>query len=577
MSKTNKIEELYSWLDANKIRYERIDNEVTLLPGFGKTYFQDTQKSAYTSIFRKDKDGELVFNAVEEPDVLAREEIYYIVYKFGNNFYYYDTREPFKLNILKYVGERVKPVRQETYVNLGIHTPYELLNGSFMPDMWVKKAQYLGMTSLGICDRNTMAACFGFYKACKAAGIRHVFGYSLTVDDGEEQFDAKVYVQTNEGYHNLLRIQKAIMVDNVELKTIPLRELLARGRGNVLVMGKYTPAYMISHKDTVERLSDAFDGIYYQVDLTEYKAERIDIKVLEAAKLYFDTCYDNLDMPAPVLISDCYYLDKDDASNKIILNKIATGAAHEQSDEQYFKDVDDQYELFKSLFSDEWDVDELFKECCDSTVAIADGAVADYDLTRNYMPKYDMTPEEKAKYGTVHHMFTQLLEEGLKKYAPKGREEEYRKRMEYEKYIIESTDNVDYLLYQYDTCNWARSHNILVGCGRGSAAGSLLLYLLGVTLIDPMKYDLIFERFLLPERAGLYPTETTIIGKGMKSTDYVEIELDNGLSIRTDKRSQLIVKREGQEEPVKICADELQDGDDILFDNRDEIFTINEL
>ena len=75
-------------------------------------------------------------------------------------------------------------------------------------------------------------------------------------------------------------------------------------------------------------------------------------------------------------------------------------------------------------------------------------------------------------------------------------------------YIIESTDNVDYLLVQYDTCNWARRNNIFVGCGRGSAAGSLLLYLLGITLIDPIKYDLIFERFLLPERAGLAPADT---------------------------------------------------------------------
>ncbi len=574
--KTDRTEELYQWLTINKIQYEKVDDEVTFIPDFGKVYFQDTQKTAYHSILRKDRDGELVFNSVEEPDVLINEGIYYIVFKFGDKFYYHDLRGEFKLNILKYVGKRVDPAHRCNFVNLGIHTPFELLNGSFMPNMWVKKAKYLGMDALGICDRNTMAACFSFYKECQTAGIKHVFGYSLTVDDFGQKFGAKVYVQTNKGYRNLLRIQKAIMVDNVENKTISLDELLARGEGNVLVMDKYTPVYMNENGDVLEALTKAFDNIYYQVDLSEYKAERIDIKVLEATKYYFENEYQG-PYPRPVLITDCYYLDKDDAKNKIILNKIAEGAAHEQSDDQYFKDVDEQYQKFQELFTCAWDIDALFAECCENTIKIADGAVADYDLTRNYMPKYDMTTVEKEQYGTVHNMFNQLLEEGLKKLTPPGQEERYRKQMEYEKYIIESTDNVDYLLVQYDTCNWARKHNILVGCGRGSAAGSLLLYLLGITLIDPIKYDLIFERFLLPERAGLEPTDTTIIGEDMESTNYMEVRLEKGQVIKIDRDAELIVKREGENEPIKIYADELQEGDDILFDNKDEIFTINEL
>ena len=117
----------------------------------------------------------------------------------------------------------------------------------------------------------------------------------------------------------------------------------------------------------------------------------------------------------------------------------------------------------------------------------------------------------------------------------------------------------------------------MVGCGRGSAAGSLLLYLLGVTLIAPIKYDLIFERFLLPERAGLFPTDTTIIGEDIDSTDYMEVKLESGVILKIDKDAQLIVKRDGEEEPIVIYADELEDNDDILFDNKDEIFTINEL
>lgn len=577
MKKSNRIDELYEWLEANQIQYASVDEDVIDIPEFGKVFFQDTQKANYNSIFRKDKEGELIFNSMEDPEVLMNEGINYIAFKFGNNFYYYDLRKDFALNILKYVGKHTEIKNKTEYVNLGVHTPFELLNGSFMPNQWIKKAKYLGHQALGICDMNTMAACFTLQKECEAAGLTPVFGYSMIVEDEDEKFGCKVYVQTQKGYRNLLRIQKAIMVDNVANKTISLDELKRRGEGNVLVMDKYTPQYMKRRQNALQGLSEAFDKIYYQVDLSEYKAERIDIKVLEATKLYFDELYGDENYPRPVLISDCYYLDKDDAKNKIILNKVAEGAAHEQSNDQYFKNTDEQFAMFQQTFSDSWDIEMLFEECCSNAVEIANGSKARMDVTRNYMPKYDMTPEEKEKYGTVHNMFNQLLEEGLQKLAPKDQIERYRKQMEYEKYIIESTDNVDYLLVQYDTCNWARKNNILVGCGRGSAAGSLLLYLLGITLIDPIKYDLIFERFLLPERAGLYPTDTTIIGEDIESEDYIQVTLEDGKVLNIDKDAELIVKRQGEEKPIRVYADELQDNDDILFDNKDQLFTLNEL
>ena len=574
----NKIEELYEWLEDNKIQYSIVDSEVVEIPNFGKAYFQDTEREEYTSIFRHDKEGELIFNSMEDPEVLLNEGIEYIIYKFGKNFYYYKLETEFKLNILKYVGKRAELKHNVPFVNLGVHTPYELLNGSFMPNMWVKKALCLGHTAIGICDRNTMAACFTLQKECKSAGITPVFGYSLTFDDGESKIDGKVYAQTQRGYRNLLRIQKAIMVDNVQEKTISLEELLNRGEGNAFVFGKLSSQYMMDNKAVVQLITEKFDRVFYQVDLSEYKAERIDVKVLESTKLYFDSLYDETTFPAPILLSDCYYLDKDDAKNKIILNKVAEGAAHEQSDDQYFKDADEHYAIFQQLFSEDlWDVEGLFQECCENTFEISDNAVAFMDTTRNYMPKYDMTPEEKEKYGTTHNMFTQLLEEGLERLAPKDKMEQYRKQMEYEKYIIESTDNVDYLLVQYDTCNWARKNGILVGCGRGSATGCLLLYLLGVTLIDPIKYDLIFERFLLPERAGLYPADTTIIGEDIESTEYVELALEDDKTIKVDKDAEFMVKRPGVEEPIRVYADELQADDDIQFDNKDLIFTINEL
>lgn len=568
------MKDLIEWLQNNKIAYTEIDNEVIEIINFGKCFVEDTSK--VNSILRKDKDGELIFNGSEDPNALIEEGIAYIIFKFGNNWYYFDINKGFSLNILKYVGTKTPTQHNFQLVNLGVHTPYELLNGSFMPKMWVKKALYCGHNAIGICDKNTMAACYNLQKECNSAGIKHIFGYSLTCVDGENKIGAKVYVQSQKGLRNLLRIQKAIMVDS-EDKTIGWNELLNRGEGNVLVLDKYSSYWINENPDLVRDLLDSFEHVFYQVDLSEYKAERIDIKVLEATKYYFDNLYDDSDV-RPILLCDCYYLDKTDAKNKIILNKIADGAAHEQSDDQYYKDVDEHFAVFNDLFDPEvWNIEALFQECCDNTLVVSEGAVAQFENTRNFMPKYTMLPEEQEKYGTVHNMFNQLLEEGLNRLVPAEKHEQYRKQMEYEKYIIESTNNVDYLLVQYDTCNWARKNNILVGCGRGSAAGSLLLYLLGITLIDPLQYGLIFERFLLPERAGLYKADATIIGEDVETNEYIEITLEDNRSLKVYKDAELIIKRGEEEQPIIVYADELQEGDDILFDNKDVIFTINEL
>lgn len=567
--------ELLEWLDANKIQYEILDDEVVNVEGLGKMYYEDT--NLISSIFRTDLQNNVKFNATENIETLHDEEIFYIVFKFGDNWYYYDTRKEFKFNILKYIGTRKKCEHDQPFVNLGVHTPYELLNGSFSIGDWVKKAKYLGQKAIGICDYNTMAGALVLQKECLSAGISPVFGYSLTFTDGVDKVGAKIYCQTQNGLQNLLRIQKAINVDSTD-KIIDLVELLNRGEGNVIVFDKYSSVWLHGIGDKINKFLDSFDDCYYQLDLSEFKAERIDIRVLESTKYYFDNLYDNGTVP-PVLISDCYYLDKDDAKNKIILNKIAEGAAHEQSDDQYFKDLDEHWATFESLFDkDEWeDIEDIFNYACENTVVIADGAKALFETDRNFMPQYDMTDKEKERWGDRHSMFLGLLKEGFDKLVPEEKKEVYKKRLEHEIYVLEATNNVDYMLVQYDTVNWARENGILVGCGRGSAGGCLVLYLLGITLIDPIKYDLIFERFLLPERAGLYPSDVTVVGDNIDSKNYVEVELDNGQTYKIDKDAQLVVKRYGEDDPIVLYADELQEGDDIQFDNRDVLFTLHEI
>lgn len=504
-------DDLIIWLKNNKIRHQIIDDDVIEIIGFGKMFYEDT--SMLKSVFRTDADNNIKFNTMENVQILQDEGINHIVFKFGNNWYYYDIRHEFKFNILKYIGSREDVLHEQPFVNLGVHTPFELLNGSFSLTDWVRKAKYLGQKALGICDYNTMAATLILQKECQAAGIKPIFGYSLTFTDGIEKVGAKVYCQTQEGLQNLLRIQKTINVD-MENHIIDLQDLLKYSKGNVLVFDKYSSQWLANLNETyIDMFLDNFADCFYQLDLSEFKAERIDVRVLESTKLYFDQIYESGNFP-PILIPDCYYLDKDDAKNKIILNKIAEGAAHEQSDDQYLKDLDELWNTMAPLFdAEKWDVEDIFNWACENTVKIADNASARFEVERNFMPQYDMSPEEKEIFGDRHTMFLQLLENGFKKLVPKGKEDIYRKRLEHEVYVLEATNNIDYMLVQYDTVNWARKNNILVGCGRGSAGGCLVLYLLGITLIDPIKYDLLFERFLLPERAGYIRLMLRLWGK----------------------------------------------------------------
>lgn len=566
--------DLLDWLNNNKMCFNILDEDVIEIIGFGKMYYEDT--GMIKSIFRTDADNNVKFNTMENIQTLQDEGINYIVFQFGDNWYYYDIRKDFEFQILKYIGKRKEQIHNQEFVNLGVHTPFELLNGSFSLTEWIKKNKHLGQKALGICDYNTMAATLILQKECEVAGIQWIFGYSLTFTDGIEKIDAKIYCQSQQGLQNLLRIQKCINVDS-ENKIIELQDLLKYGAGNIIVFSKYSSFWLKQVWDSLDMFFEHFDDCFYQLDLSEFKAERIDIKVLDATKYYFDHIYYTGELP-PVLICDCYYLDKDDAKNKIILNKIAEGAAHEQSDDQYFKDLDEHWQTISSLFDeDKWDVEGIFNWACENTVQIANGAKARYETDRNFMPQYDMTNYEKSKYANRHEMFLSLLKEGFNKLVPKGKEEIYRKQLEHEIYVLESTNNVDYMLVQYDTVNWARENGILVGCGRGSAGGCLVLYLLGITLIDPIKYNLLFERFLLPERAGLYPSDVTVIGEDINSNQYVEVMLENHKTYKIDKDAQLVVKRMGTDAPIVVYADELQANDDIQFDNRDLLFTLNEI
>ena len=567
------MDNLKAWLDTQHIQYTVIDDEVVDIPGFGKLFKADL--SGIKSIFRQVGD-DAVFNLMENEEILMDEGIYYVAFPFGRNWYYYDLREEFRFNILKYIGRPKPSVIDVPFVNLGVHTPYELLNGAGDIGLWIQKARWLGHTAIGICDKNTMAATLNFQKECAKAGLKHVFGYSLILDFEGEDLDMKVYCQNQAGLQNLLQIQKEIMIDREDGK-IDLRGLMNHAAGNVLVLGTLSAFWMVRYPKVIEDLQRVFRKVYYQFDPTEYKAERIDVRHLNNLKQFFHYFYmDGRFAIEPVLISDCYYPDRDDFRSKIVLNKVASGAAHQQSGEQYFKGVNDLYPAVCSLFDPlRWDMDTLFERMCRNTVEIAGGAEAKYELGRMYMPQYSMKPEEVKEFGGRRNMFVQLLEKGLVAKIPEADWERYRERLKEEMYIIESTNNVDYFLIQWDLIQEARRRGIVTGIGRGSAGGSLVSYLLEIVSIDPIQYDLLFSRFLVPERCGLNWRDAVSVIAGEipvpPNEEYVEVEMD-GKRYAFDKDAQLRILR-GKDE-LTVYADELRVEDEVIIDNRDLIWTL---
>lgn len=571
------MEELLGWLECQKIMFEPIDKEVVLLPDFGKLFLADL--SGVTSIFRGEE-NRLQFNLMEDPKVLMEEGIYHVAFPFGRNWFYYDLREDFRLNILKYIGKHVPCIHSVPFVNLGVHTSFELLNSLGTPEQLCRKAVWLGQPALGICDKHTMAGTLGLQEECAKHGMKHIIGYTLDMELDGEKVEMKVYCQTQTGLENLLRMQKEIMVDSKE-NVLPYERLLFHAKGNVLVFGKRSAPWMARHRRHIERLKRVFERVYFQVDGNEYKADRIDREVLESLRCYFENFgdADNFSFAVPpILIADSYYPDADEAQTKLVLNKIATGAAHEQSSDQYMKDTDELYETLRPLFSEKWDFDRLFGLMCRGTMEIAEHADARFETGQMFMPEYMLRSEEVERYGNRRNMFRQLLEEGLENKVAASRWEHYRKRLDEEIYIIESTDNVDYFLVQWDMVQEAHRRGIVTGIGRGSAGGSLVSYLLGITSIDPIRYDLIFSRFLVPERCGLnWVDEITVVAPDValqKGETYVEIT-SKGDCYRICRDAQLRVKR--QEEELTVYADELQTGDEVLFDRRDQLWNLKEL
>lgn len=523
------MKELLDWIKESNIDCT-IDGTVLFIENLGKL------------LFVKDKKGIIITEewllnlSDEEYEILeADEEIKYIVFKFGNRFYFCPTSntkkdrlnqmciEP-KFNDFRNLGKFSSDFEELKFVHLGIHTGYELLNGSGDAEKWVKKAKFFNYKGLGICEKNTLAGTLAFQLQCDKSEIKSILGETISIaynydssKDYQDIYDVKVFVKNELGWRNLLRISKAINVDYEDF--IPFEELKKYSKGLIFVFFRESYLYdniykkdkFLSDLDNWKNLVPKKD-LYFQIDLTEYSDDGYDIENLKKIKHYFEKYSDHI---KPIYIEDSYYVEKIDSDVKSILNKIDKNTIP-TSNEQYLKSLDEIINKNISLFESNENALDLFFDSINNTKQLSDKCNFKIDIGHHKLPKYEIRNKLDFYDDLIFKGFQEKVVKKFKNDPDKI--EQYLERIDEENSVIVGANLVDYFLILWDIVGWAKSQNILVGPGRGSAGGSLVAYLLNIIEIDPIEYNLLFERFL---------NKTRVSGERAKSADSLpDIDVD---------------------------------------------------
>ena len=392
------------------------------------------------------------------------------------------------------------------FTHLHVHTEYSLLDGSGKIGEMAAQAKALGMNSLAITDHGAMYGVVDFYKAARKEGIKPIIGCEIYVTNGSRfdretgQGDDRYYhlvllAENNVGYANLMKIVSIGFTEGFYYKPrvdyeilekyseglIALSACLAGIIPRLLMRGKYQEA-----RDEALRLQEIFGEGNFFLELQDHGIP--DQKMVNSQLLRMSE-EENIPL---VCTNDVHYTYDTDAEAHDILLCIQTGK--KLSDENRMRYEGGQYYLkspeeMASLFP-------YAPEALENTCRIAERCNVEIEFGVQKLPKYDV-PEGFTAYDYLER----LCEEGLRRRYPNY--EEYEDRLEYELKTIRDMGYVDYFLIVWDFINYAKSNNIMVGPGRGSAAGSLVSYCLEITDIDPIKYNLIFERFLNPERVSM--------------------------------------------------------------------------
>ena len=395
-----------------------------------------------------------------------------------------------------------------SFAHLHVHTEYSLLDGSNKIKECVSRVKELGMNSVAITDHGVMFGVIDFYRAAKAVGIKPILGCEVYVapgsrfdkeaaGSGEERYYHLVLLAENDlGYHNLMKIVSRGFTEGyyykprVDLEVlkefhegiIALSACLAGEVQRNILRGMYSEG-----KEAALRYQKIFGEGNFFLELQDHGMQEQKMVNQSLLRMSQET---GIEL---VATNDIHYTYAEDEKPHDMLLCIQTGK--KLSDENRMR-----YEGGQYYIKSEEEMRTLFPyalQALENTQKISDRCNVEIEFGVTKLPKYDV-PEGYTSWEYLQH----LCYQGLKKRYPSG-DEALKNRLEYELSVIKSMGYVDYFLIVWDFIKYAKDHGIMVGPGRGSAAGSIVAYCLEITSIDPIKYQLLFERFLNPERVSM--------------------------------------------------------------------------
>ena len=393
------------------------------------------------------------------------------------------------------------------FVHLHTHTEYSLLDGSNKIKEYVKRVKELGMDSAAITDHGVMYGVIDFYRAAKEAGINPVIGcevyvapnsrFDKEITGGDDRYYHLVLLaENNTGYANLMKIVSKGFTEGYYYKPRVDMEILRKYHEGIIALSACLAGEVAVNirkgmieeaKKAALRYLDCFGKDNYFLELQDHgipEQETVNTALLNMSK--------ELDIPL-VATNDVHYTYAEDAKPHDILLCIQTGKKLADTDRmryeggQYYVKSEEE---MKALFPYAW-------EAVENTQRIADRCHVEIVFGDTKLPKFEV-PTGYDSWGYLNELCTN----GLKERYPED-DGILRKRLDYELTTIRNMGYVDYFLIVWDFINYAREQGIPVGPGRGSAAGSIVAYCLHITNIDPIKYQLLFERFLNPERVSM--------------------------------------------------------------------------
>jgi DNA polymerase-3 subunit alpha len=401
-----------------------------------------------------------------------------------------------------------------------VHGEFEILNGTFRYDEWCKKAKFLGVKTLGLCERNTLAGVLKFQKACKRHGIKPIIGAEYTISfEKRKESTLKLYAINETGWKNLVKINSVVKFS--EVPQIDIESLQEFSEGLICIIN---PVDFLFNRENLKELYHPFNRyLFYQVSPVEFRNNNKDKIYLENLATFLET------QLQPVLIDDTYYLEPEQSILKDNLNVIGSKPKDNfYKGTQHFKSAKEIDEILEPLFEPcEY---KKFLTSCESNLGwIERTCTFEVEIGQRHLPEYvpknDFEESFKTNFDLLYHITKDVCKKKFKD------NHVYIDRFMYEISVIKDTGIADYFLILWDTVQWAEKNGILIGFGRGSAAGSLVSYLLGITKVDPIKYGLIFERFITRERV-------------MKSLPDIDLDFD---AIRKNEVKKYMEQRYGSD------------------------------